>query len=67
MLIADKKAAELVGPQALLDALRKIQSLKQSDEQQDKMSSWAWTEYGDAPSIEKRIKNLQSLSGSLPS
>jgi hypothetical protein len=67
MLIADKKAAELVGPQALLDALRKIQSLKQSDERQDKMSSWAWTEYGDAPSIEKRIKNLQSLSGSLPS
>ena len=66
MLLADKKTSELVGPQALLDALRKIQSLKQSGEQQDKMSGWAWTEFGDAPSIEQRIKTLQSILGSLP-
>jgi Zn-dependent protease with chaperone function len=62
MLLADRKAAEQFGSQAFLEVLRKIQSLKQSDEQEEKMSSWAWTEYGDAPGIEKRIRNLQEFS-----
>jgi Zn-dependent protease with chaperone function len=62
MLQADAKTAELTGPQSLLDALRKIQSLEQIDLQQDNMSAWAWTDYGDAPSIEKRIRNLQGFS-----
>jgi hypothetical protein len=59
MLLADREAAEQFGPQALLSVLQKIQSFKQSDKQEDKMAEWAWTEYGDAPSIEKRISNLQ--------
>jgi len=62
MLLADRKASEQFGSQAFLKVLQKIQSLEQSDEQEDKMSAWAWTEYGDAPSIEKRIRNLQDFS-----
>jgi Zn-dependent protease with chaperone function len=62
MLQADRKATELTGPQPLLDVLRKIQSLEEMDRQQDKMSAWAWTESGDAPSVERRIMNLQSFS-----
>jgi Zn-dependent protease with chaperone function len=62
MLLADRKAAEQFGPQALLEVLRKIRSLEQSDEREDKMSAWAWTDYGDAPSVEKRIRNIQDFS-----
>ncbi len=62
MLVADRTAAESTGPQSLLEVLRKIQRLRESDEKEDKMAAWAWTEYGDAPSVEKRIQNLEPRS-----
>jgi hypothetical protein len=63
MLLADKTAADMVGAQPMLEALRKIQSLRDSDERDDRMFVWAWVEYGDAPSIERRIRNLQQDIG----
>lgn len=57
MLRADTKAAETLGKQPLLEVLRKTDSLKRSDIGSGK--SIAWQEYGDAPSITKRIGNLE--------
>ena len=59
-LLADRKAADALGTVDFLKVLRKIQSLRQSDKLQDPMSEWGWVGYGDAPSIEKRIRNLEN-------
>ncbi len=58
MLLADTRAAQIVGADRIADVLRKIASLEQLDSERDRMSAWAWTDYGDAPSIKKRIENL---------
>ena len=63
MLRADKIVAEQMGTQPLLEALQKIQALREMDEKEEKMTVWAWEANGKSPSLERRIRNLQSDTG----
>ena len=56
VLKADSEAALVIGIQALIDVLRKLETLRE----QDVSRGNDWPEYGDHPSITKRIANLQS-------
>ncbi len=60
MLLADRRVAEQFGAQPLLETLRKIQRLRDSDEKEEKMAAWAWVEHWEAPSVENRIQNLET-------
>jgi hypothetical protein len=57
VLEADKEAAKIIGSASLIEALRKLEHLRELDAAR----GGEWPEYGDHPSITKRIANLQSL------
>lgn len=58
-LLADRKAAEVVGREQLLGVLEKISSMRQQDFQDGKRRNW--TGYGNTPSLAKRVENLKSI------
>ncbi|TMI14079.1 hypothetical protein E6H35_05085 [Candidatus Bathyarchaeota archaeon] len=57
VLKADSEAVLVIGIQALIEVLRKLETLRE----QDASRGNDWPEYGDHPSITKRIANLQNL------
>ncbi len=57
-LLADHKAAELVGREQMLGVLQKLDVLRQQDFQDGKRGNWIG--YGNLPSIHRRLENLQS-------
>ena len=56
VLKADREAALVIGPQSLMEALRKLEVLRELDASRGR----DWPEFGDHPSITKRIANLQN-------
>jgi hypothetical protein len=56
VLKADREAALIIGSPSLINVLRKLESLREHDASQ----GHDWPEYGDHPSITKRIANLQN-------
>ena len=56
VLKADREAALVIGPQSLMEALRKLEILREHDAPRGR----DWPEFGDHPSITKRIANLQN-------
>jgi len=56
VLKADREAALVIGSLSLISVLRKLESLREHDASQ----GHDWPEYGDHPSITKRIANLQN-------
>jgi hypothetical protein len=54
-LEADNEAAEIVGRLPFLQTLEKLDSLRQLDEEGRKK----WMEYGDHPTLRKRIRNQE--------
>jgi len=58
-LVADRRAAELVGRGQLLAVLLKLDALKKQDLQNRKGKNWIG--FGDLPSIEKRVENIQNM------
>ena len=56
VLKADREAALVIGPQSLVEALRKLEILREHDASRGN----DWPEFGDHPSITKRIANLQN-------
>lgn len=56
VLEADKEAAEVIGTGSLIEALRKLEHLRELDASKGN----DWPEYGDHPSITRRIANLQN-------
>lgn len=56
-LLADKKAAEIVGREKLLEVLRKLDALRQQDFHMGRRADWIG--FGDLPSLEKRTENIQ--------
>ncbi len=56
VLKADREAALVIGPQSLMEALRKLEILREHDASR----GGDWPEFGDHPSITKRIANLQN-------
>ncbi len=56
VLKADREAPLVIGAQSLIEALRKLEILRE----QDASRGNDWPEYGDHPSITKRIANLQN-------
>ena len=56
VLKADREAALVIGSLSLINVLRKLESLREHDASQGN----DWPEYGDHPSITKRIANLQN-------
>ena len=56
VLKADREAALVIGSLSLINVFRKLESLREHDASQGN----DWPEYGDHPSITKRIANLQS-------
>jgi Zn-dependent protease with chaperone function len=56
VLEADNQAAEIVGRGVFLRVLEKVESFRQ----QDLASGKKWLEYGDHPTVQKRIENLGS-------
>lgn len=59
-LRADEKAAEVVGREKLLEVLRKLDALRQQDLHMGGREEWIG--YGDLPSLEKRLENMQKPS-----
>jgi Zn-dependent protease with chaperone function len=55
-LKADREASLVVGSQSLIEALKKLEVLREHDASRGNN----WPEYGDHPSITKRIANLQN-------
>ncbi len=55
VLVADVKSSETTGRQSLINVLEKLESLRQLDERFDE----DWPEYGDHPSIARRMENLK--------
>jgi hypothetical protein len=56
VLQADREASLVIGTQSLIDVLRRLEALREHDASPGN----DWPEYGDHPSITKRIANLQS-------
>jgi hypothetical protein len=56
VLKADREAALVIGSLSLINVLRKLESLREHDASQGN----DWPEYGDHPSITRRIANLQN-------
>ncbi|TMI22169.1 hypothetical protein E6H31_03120 [Candidatus Bathyarchaeota archaeon] len=56
VLEADKEAAKVIGSVSLIEALRKFEHLRELDAAR----GGEWPEYGDHPSITKRIASLQN-------
>jgi hypothetical protein len=56
VLKADREAALVIGAQSLIEVLRRLETLRELDASRGR----DWPEYGDHPSITKRIANLQS-------
>ncbi len=56
VLQADREASLVLGTQSLIEVLKKLETLRELDASRGK----DWPEYGDHPSITKRIANLQS-------
>ena len=56
VLKADREAALVIGPQSLVEALRKLEILREHDASRGR----DWPELDDHPSITKRIANLQN-------
>ena len=56
VLKADREAALVIGAQSLIEVLRKLEVLREHDASQGN----DWPEYGDHPSITKRIASLQN-------
>jgi len=56
VLKADGQAALVIGTQSLIEILRKFEVLRELDASR----GIDWPEYGDHPSITKRIANLQN-------
>jgi prepilin signal peptidase PulO-like enzyme (type II secretory pathway) len=56
VLKADREAALVIGSRSLIDVLRKLEVLREHDASRGN----DWPEYGDHPSITKRIANLQN-------
>jgi len=56
VLKADRQAALVIGTQSLIEILRKLEVLRELDASRGN----DWPEYGDHPSITKRIANLQN-------
>jgi hypothetical protein len=56
VLKADRAAALVIGTRPLIEPLRKLETLRELDASRGK----DWPEYGDHPSITKRIANLQN-------
>ena len=56
VLEADKEAAKAIGSTSLIEALRKFEHLRELDAAR----GGEWPEYGDHPSITKRIASLQN-------
>jgi hypothetical protein len=55
VLKADREAVLVIGAQSLIDVLRRLETLQELDA----AGGRNWPEYGDHPSITKRIANLQ--------
>jgi zinc-ribbon domain len=58
-LVADRRAAELVGREQFLAVLLKLDALKKEDFQN--RNGINWMRYGDLPSLKKRIENMQTM------
>lgn len=56
VLRADREAALVIGTQSLIQALRTLEVLRERDASLGN----DWPEYGDHPSVTKRIANLQN-------
>jgi len=56
VLEADKEAVKVIGSASLIETLRKLEHLRELDVAR----GGEWPEYGDHPSITKRIANLQN-------
>jgi hypothetical protein len=57
VLEADKEAADALGTASLTEVLRKLEHFRELDAAR----GGEWPEYGDHPSITKRIANLQNV------
>jgi len=57
VLEADKQAAKVIGSASLIEALRKFERFRELGAAR----GGEWPEYGDHPSITKRIADLQSV------
>lgn len=58
--IADRRAAEILGKNALLSALLKLDSIKQQDIANGRRGEWVG--WGVVPDLTKRIENLQKAA-----
>ena len=56
VLQADEEAAEALGAASLVDVLRKLEALRE----RDASIGHEWPEWGDHPTLAKRIANLQN-------
>src|SRR5256885_4527764 len=59
VLLADKKAVEVVGRERMLNVLQKLDLLRLRDIQEGK--SLNWIGYNDLPRLPKRIENIQNF------
>jgi len=61
VLKADREASEAIGTASLIESLKRLEALRESDTSRGEY----WPEYGDHPSILKRIANLETIAGKL--
>ncbi len=58
-LLADRKAAELVGREQMLGVLQKLDALRQQDFLDGKRRNWVG--FGNLPGLSSRVENLQNI------
>jgi len=58
-LMADRKAAEVVGQDKLLQVLQRLDALRQQDIQGGRLKNWIG--YGNLPILPKRLENIRNL------